>query len=403
MIIWILINLSLTDIKEEIFIKEKNIIYIIANYLGKIKNDEILTYRGIYLLRNISLNNFNIQEILLNYNIFEYCYEIFQKYLFDNDLAHNIIKCLGNFTFKMNIKYFKQYLILFDMIKSYLNTTTEIKKLNKYITFIYNICLYDEEEIVQYFFDKEIYKNLIEIYPFNEDIINLDEKNHSNNLKVSILKIFEKITSIDNNTQSLKALLDFGILNFFNKIIDSFENNINYKIIKHLFLCISNISIDLDSPSILYSTGIILKLIKLGDSIYNSLKDDINNNKDIKISFRELCNTFSIIIIISKYQDLIPVVKYNNYLTIVFLIEALSLFERKNELIDLIFKALYKLVEYDKIMEEYNNNIRNDYLNDNFSQIMERNGIKYILEKYIIDKRKDINFIANKLFKKLYS
>ena len=135
-------------------------------------------------------------------------------------------------------------------------------------------------------------------------------------------------------------MLDFGILNFFNKIIDSFENNINYKIIKHVFLCISNLSIDLDSPSILYSTGIILKLIKLGDNIYNSLKDDINNNKDIKISFRELCNTFSIIIIISKYQDLIPVIKYNNYLTIVFLIEALSLFERKNELIDLIFKAL---------------------------------------------------------------
>ena len=49
-IIWILINIASTDIKEEIFIKENNIVYILANYLGKIKKDEILTYRGIYFL-----------------------------------------------------------------------------------------------------------------------------------------------------------------------------------------------------------------------------------------------------------------------------------------------------------------------------------------------------------------
>lgn len=136
MIIWILINIASTDIKEEIFIKENNIVYILANYLGKIKKDEILTYRGIYLLRNISYKNISIQGILLNYNIFGYCYEIFQKYLFDNDFAHNIIKLLGNFTFEMNVKFVKQYLILFDMIKSYLNKTTEVKKLNKYIMFL---------------------------------------------------------------------------------------------------------------------------------------------------------------------------------------------------------------------------------------------------------------------------
>ena len=53
-------------------------------------------------------------------------------------------------------------------------------------------------------------------------------------------------------------------------------------------------------------------------------------------------------------------------------------------------------------MEEYNKNIRNDYLNDDFSQIMDRNGIKNVLDNYIFDKRKDINILANKLFKKIY-
>ena len=401
-IIWILINIASTDIKEEIFIKENNIVYILANYLGKIKKDEILTYRGIYLLRNISYKNISIQGILLNYNIFGYCYEIFQKYLFDNDLAHNIIKLLGNFTFEMNVKFVKQYLILFDMIKSYLNKTTEVKKLNKYIMFLNNLCISDSDEIIEYFFKKEIYKNLIDVYPFYDDIINSDEENNLNKLRILILKLFGKITSIEDKNQLNKSLIDFGIFNFFNKIIDSFEFNNNYKIIKNLLLSITNLSIDLDYPTILYNTGIISKLIKLGEIIYNSFKDSINYNKDLIISFRELCKTFSIIIKISLYKDLIPVIQCNNYLIIIFLIEGLSLFEKKKDLIELIFEALYKLVEYDKIMEEYNKNIRNDYLNDDFSQIMDRNGIKNVLDNYIFDKRKDINILANKLFKKIY-
>ena len=401
-IIWILINIASTDIKEEIFIKENNIVYILANYLGKIKKDEILTYRGIYLLRNISYKNISIQGILLNYNIFGYCYEIFQKYLFDNDFAHNIIKLLGNFTFEMNVKFVKQYLILFDMIKSYLNKTTEVKKLNKYIMFLNNLCISDSDEIIEYFFKKEIYKNLIDVYPFYDDIINSDEENNLNKLRILILKLFGKITSIEDKNQLNKSLIDFGIFNFFNKIIDSFEFNNNYKIIKNLLLSITNLSIDLDYPTILYNTGIISKLIKLGEIIYNSFKDSINYIKDLIISFRELCKTFSIIIKISLYKDLMPVIQCNNYLIIIFLIEGLSLFEKKKDLIELIFETLYKLVEYDKIMEEYNKNIRNDYLNDDFSQIMDRNGIKNVLDNYIFDKRKDINILANKLFKKIY-
>ena len=85
-IIWILISISSIDFNEELFIKDKNIIYKISKFLGEVKNDKVLTYSGIYLLRNITFNNNNIKEILLNYNIFEYCYEIYQKYfLFDND------------------------------------------------------------------------------------------------------------------------------------------------------------------------------------------------------------------------------------------------------------------------------------------------------------------------------
>ena len=60
-------------------------------------------------------------------------------------------------------------------------------------------------------------------------------------------------------------------------------------------------------------------------------------------------------------------------------------------------KALYRLVKYDKILEEFDyNNIIND-LNCNFVEIMERNGIKYSLDDYIFDKRNDICQAANDL------
>ena len=118
-IIWILINISSLNFDEELFINPVNIIYKIALFLGETKEEKILTYRGIYLLRNISFNNIKIKEILFKYNIFEYCNEIYQRYFFDNDFAHNIFKCLGNFTFEINIKYEKKYFIFFDMIKSF--------------------------------------------------------------------------------------------------------------------------------------------------------------------------------------------------------------------------------------------------------------------------------------------
>lgn len=403
-IIWILINIASTVFKEELFLKPANNVYKIAFFLGQIKEDKILTYRGIYLLRNISFNNIIIQEILLNYNIFEYCNEIYHLYFFDNDFAHNIFKCLGNFTYDMNIKYEKQYMIFFDMIKPFLSCSTSMKRLNKYLNFIYNICLCDSDKIIIYFFEKEIYKDLIEIYPFNEDDeINQDDEYYVNNIKIFVLKIFGKILSIDDEQLLIKKLIDFGLLNFFDKIIDSFlkANNNNYTLLKNLFLCISNLSEELDYLNLLYSKGIISKLIKIGNNLYNLIKDDIDI-KDLLSSFSELNYAFSLIIINSTYKNLIPTIKYKNCILVVFIIEALNIFVNKSELISLLLQALYRLVEYDKIMEEFNYKIRTDFIGDNFSEIMERNGIKSILENYITDKRNDINIIANNIYDKLY-
>ena len=285
------------------------------------------------------------------------------------------------------------------------------------MNYIYNILINDDSDdiIIKYFFENEIYKNLIEIYPFNNDIVDInEEKNFIDNIKVLILKIFGKILAINDKNDLIKKLIDFGLINFLEKILSSylnpnsdFNNNNNLSILKNLFLCISNLSMEIYYINIFYNKDIISKLIKIGNNIYNLLKDNFNinnNNKNIFNLFRETCYLLALIVINSEYQKLIPIIKYNNNIIIIFFIEGLDLFSKKNNIILLCLQALNKLVNYDKIMEEYNNNIRldNNLLNYNFCETMERNGIKSILDIYILDKRKDINNMANNIYKKLY-
>jgi hypothetical protein len=98
-----------------------------------------------------------------------------------------------------------------------------------------------------------------------------------------------------------------------------------------------------------------------------------------------------------SYKNLLPLVQRDNNIIIICIIEALNIFEKNENLIFLCIKALYRLVKYDKILEEFDyNNIIND-LNCNFGEIMERNGIKYSLDDYIFDKRNDICQAANDL------
>ena len=393
-IIWILISISSIDFNEELFIKDKNIIYKISKFLGEVKNDKVLTYSGIYLLRNITFNNNNIKEILLNYNIFEYCYEIYQKYfLFDNDFSHNIFKCLGNFTYEPNKKFIKQYLIFITMIKPYLNTKTEIKKLNKYITYIYNLCCLDVEVFCGEILKQNIYKNFIDIYPFNAHNEIWD------NLRILILKILGKLLSLDEEKYSFKKLIDYGLINFIDKIISSCENKNDYILLKNILFCINNLSLNnITYINLLYINEIYKKMINIGNELYKLIKGNSNKiNKNTYSSFRELCYSFSLMIINLSYKNLLPLVQRDNNIIIICIIEALNIFEKNENLIFLCIKALYRLVKYDKILEEFDyNNIIND-LNCNFVEIMERNGIKYSLDDYIFDKRNDICQAANDL------
>lgn len=422
-ILWILINLSYVDFNENLFSSNLDNIYKIACFLGNNKNDKILTYRGIWLLRNITSNNNKIKEELLKYNIIEYYNEIYHKYCLDNEFAHELLICLGNFTVNPNKKYIKQYIPIIKLIKVHLNESTNLKCLNKYLFFFHNLFSLNSNEILKEMVKEEIYKKLINIYPFknksedDEDGNGEEEnKNHIKSIRILIIKILGKILSIDEDDEdyTIKKLIDYGIINFLNKVIDSFyatslnNDDTNIKLIKNISFCLSNICTgDYDQMSELYKSQILLKLIKIGKDIYMLMKNYFNlNENEVKLlqeAFREICYVFCLTIINSVYDKLIPFAKYQNSIVVVFIIEALKIFQNKYDLIELGLKALCHLINYDKEIEEFNKKIRVSDYNITFSEIMERNGIKNTLELLMKSNNHKISHLSEEFYDNFYS
>ena len=417
-VLWILINISYIEYSDVLFKRNLGTIYQISSFLENNKNNKILTYRGLLLLKNITLNNISVKEILLKNNIFHYFFAIYEKYYLDNYLIHNLLNCIGNFIINSSKEYVKQYFLIIKIIKSQLNSSTKVINLNKYLFYILHLLSFNNNEINNEIIKEDIFKNLIDIYPFEsfknkiyskEGLMNKEENNNINNtkkMKLLILKILGIIIPIDENELLIKKMIDYNIINFLNKIIDESTND--FKIIKKVAFCLSNLCIEnYEFINSLYNEGICLKLIKIGETIYKILKYKINLKEDeveeLHKTFSEICYTLCIIINNSVYEKLLPLVKYNNCIIIIFLIETLKIFQNNNKLIDLCLNSLYHLIYYDKEIEKYNSSIRTSELNLSFSEFTDRNGIKSILDNYIMNKNIEINKIAEKIYNLIYS
>ena len=88
---------------------------------------------------------------------------------------------------------------------------------------------------------------------------------------------------------------------------------------------------------------------------------------------------------------------------LIFIIEALKITQNNVQFTDLFLNSLYHLVHYDKIIEEFNYKIRVSDLNITFSEFMDRNGIKPILENILINKNNKINKLDEKLYVNIYN
>ena len=135
----------------------------------------------------------------------------------------------------------------------------------------------------------------------------------------------------------------------------------------------------------LYDNNTVSLSLQVAKNVYEALrsKNQFINNKskeEFVKTLREIDYSFSLLIINSLNERLIPVIKYDNHIVLLFLLEGFKYLEdneKDNELISLILRAISKLLDYFKKNDDENNYLTTSFL----VEFLEKNGFKEILER----------------------
>ena len=295
----------------------------------------------------------------------------------------SLILCLGHFI-ESGYTNNKDNLCSIKIIKSQLNKNFELKKLLRYVYIMYKLAKYNNPEIYKKMIEDEIHKSLMDIFIFDEDIENRSDINEKDlkKFRLIIIKTIGKMLSLENNAY-IKKIIESGICEFLKKLLQYDDLNI----IKNIFFCLYNIcGGSTGQINYIYDNNTVFLSIEVAKNVYEIIKSTnqfINNKiskEDLYKAFREIVYFFTILIINSFTEILIPVVKYDNNIVIIILLEYLKLIENDNnnkndEIISNIIKAISKLLDYSK------NNGKLKY----FVEFLEKKGFKEILEKIQIN------------------
>lgn len=416
-ILYILTIISYTDKGELLFGQEEKVIFNISSFLGNNRKDINLLNKGILLIKNITNKNSFVKKALQKYNIISFFNEIYEKYIFEKNFMNNLIICLGHFIksrFGDN-----NILCSIKIIKSQLYLNLPAETLFRYVYILYELSYYNKPEVFETMIKYQIQKDFMNIYPFEENnkenkineqdkIENKEEKenNYPRKLRLIIIKLLGKIMS-SNNDSITRKVMESGISKFLNKLFQSTD----IKIIKNTFYCLSNICAGTCGQLLdLYINFTINEAFKVAEYIYETL--DTNNkflisliNDDYIKTFREINYIISLVIINSLYDQIMPYARNHNFVIVKILIKGIKIFsenyiDKNKTVISLILNAISKLNSF--IMNEgeeeiikYNNNII-------FSEFLEQNGFKEILEKLETNSDENIADLAEGLYDEIY-
>jgi hypothetical protein len=363
---------------------------------------------GILLIKHITCKNSLVKQILYKYKIIDFFNEIYQKFLLDENIMEDLILTIGHF---INSRFSKNKGILcsINIIKSQLNKKTPFESLVRYFNILFNLVFYNDPDIIKKMIDEEIHIKLMDLFPFDEQSFIFVHKNTKNNnindinikdkdsfekelrnFRLLIIKILGKMLYL-NDDNYIQKIIDSNFSQFLNKLLKLSD----IKIIKNTFYCIQNIFYGTYGQiSNLYDNNTVSLSLQVAKNVYEALrsKNQFISNKskeEFVKTLREIDYSFSLLIINSLNERLIPVIKYDNHIVLLFLLEGFKYLEdneKDNELISLILRAISKLLDYFKKNDDENNDLTTNFL----VEFLEKNGFKEILEKLQINQNEDI-------------
>ena len=419
-ILIILINVTYTKQGEILFGEDENVIRNIATFLGNNKNDMTFLEYGILFIKHITYKNSLVKQILYNFKIIDFFNEIYQNFLLNSYIMEDLISSLGHF---INSRFSKNKDILcsINIIKSQLNKNTPFESLLQYFYILYNLVLYKDPDIIKKMIDQEIHKKLMELFPFDEEnfiIIHKDRKyNNINdinikekdsfkkelkNFRLLIVKILGKMMTLYDD-EYIQKIIDSNFTHFLNELLKLSE----IKIIKNAFFCIQSICYGTYGQiSNLYDNNTVSLSLQVAKNVYEALNSNnqfINNKskKEFVKVLKEIDYVFSLLIINSLNERLVPIIKYDNHFVIIILLEGFKYLEdneKDNDLISLIIRAICKLLDYFKDDDDEDKNINRSIL----IEFLEKNGFKEILEKLQYNSDETIMKIAEGIFEEFF-
>lgn len=416
MILIILINVTFTKQGEMLFGEDENVISNIATFLGNNKNDMIFLEFGILLIKHITCKNSLVKQILYKYKIIDFFNEIYQKFLLDENIMEDIILTIGHF---INSRFSKNKGILcsINIIKSQLNKKTPFESLVRYLNILFDLVIYNDSDVIKKMIDEEMHIKLMDLFPFDEKDFNFVHKDKKKknindinikdkesfekeigNFRLLIVKILGKMLNL-NEDMYIQKIIDSNFSQFLNKLLKLDD----IKIIKNTFYCIQNIFYGTYGQICnLYDNNTVSLSLQVAKNVYEALtsKNQFINNKlkkEFVKALREIDYVFSLLIMNSMNERLIPVIKYDNHIVILFLLEGFKYLEdnkQDNDLISTILRAISKLLDYFQKNEDDNNNLTTNFLVD----FLEKNGFKEILIKLQYNSGEDIMKLSEEIF-----
>ena len=407
-ILIILINVTYTKEGEMFFGKDQNVVENIFTFVNKNKNDIILIEFSLMLIKHMTSKNSLVKQILYNCKLLDLFNEIYQMYILNSDIIDHLILCLGHF---INARFSKNKNMLFSIkiIKAQLNNNTDFHRLKTYVYILYNLVYSQNPEIIKKMIDEEIHKSLMEIFPFDDisftsfnkntknnkinDInINDEEKfqNEFRNFRLLIIKILANLLTLEGNDY-IQKIIDSGISQFINRLLQL--NDI--RIIKNAFNCIFLICFGTFGQICkLYNNNTISLALKVSKNVYEALNSQnkfINNTskEDFIGALKEISISFSLLIINSLYEQLVPLIKFENGFILLLLKDSLKIFQdipNRHNVISYICTAFSKLLSSDKTIKEF----------------LLKNEFKEILEKLQVNSNEEIVNNAEKIYEEYF-
>ena len=417
-ILYILINISYLSNGETLFTSDENICCNIATFLGNNRYDSQLLDCGIFLIYNITINK-EVCEIFNKYKITEFYSEIYERNLLDKEFMRKIMTSITNIIhFEMDKpkKLIDKSIFMpcIKIIATQLKPELPPDLIHRYIFRIYELSNLSDLNISYEIFNSKIHKEFMSLYPKLDEKRELLKKNLENIISTKqqieekniekiqkdidyyqsccllILKIFGKVMFNDGGILT-QTLINSG----FPELVYDLIHSHDIKVIKNVCFCLSNICAGTygqiayffrnntlyDLLTVCKNIYEAIELTKVQDEYYGQLKDTL----------REIIYVFVQTISNSLTEKTVPFVKCNDFFIAKILVKGLELYNGKDEdIIFVIFEGIKKLY------------ILNYEFDGKIIDIMEKYGLKEILEKIMINKKLKTSEDAEELYDALF-